>query len=124
MRLGTVSNYRMRDYYADNPFALLEYLPFILGLILVLCAPGQAQEPRTQIKPADPISAGTHDVTVMGSECSDKPVILPTPLPKLRISLGEYARIIRAAHASVPKAQKIVDTDSFVVETADATEPK
>lgn len=92
--------------------------------ILVLAAvPALAQEPRTPIKPADPVSAASHDVTVMGSDCTDKPVIQPAPLPRLKFSLGEYARAVRAAHASAPKAQKVVDTDSFVVE-ASVEEPK
>lgn len=83
---------------------------------LMLAVPAFAQEPRTPIKPADPVAAATHDVTVISGECMDKPSVLPTPLPILRISLGEYARQIRAQHAAAPKAAKITSNDRFDAE--------
>jgi NAD dependent epimerase/dehydratase family enzyme len=88
---------------------------------LLLAVPAFAQEPSKPITPAEPITTvRTHEVTAISSDCTEKPVILPTPLPALRISLGEYARQIRAQHAAAPKAAKTVDTDQI----ADATEGK
>jgi NAD dependent epimerase/dehydratase family enzyme len=87
-----------------------------LLITLFLAVPAFAQEPRGTIKPADPVSAATHEVTALGGDCMDKPVVLPTPLPVLRISLGEYARQIRAQHAAAPKAAKIVNNDKFDAE--------
>jgi len=95
----------------------------LVAALALMASAAHGQEPRTQIKPADPVSAASHDVTVMGSDYSDKPIVQPTPLPPLKVSLGEYARRVRAAHQAAPKAVKFVDTDSFVVEEASATEP-
>jgi hypothetical protein len=118
MRLGTVSNYRMRDYYADNPLALLEYLPYVLGLILLLSGHAHAQEPRTVIKPADPIAtAPTHEVTVASND-GTMPMIYPNPLPKMR--LGEIARTYRIIHLTAPKATKVANDEAPIV----AEEPK
>jgi hypothetical protein len=87
-----------------------------LFISLMLAIPAFAQEPLTPIKPAEPVSAATHEVTTLDGGCMDKPTILPTPLPILRISLGEYARLIRAQHVAVPKAAKIVNNDRFDAE--------
>lgn len=92
-----------------------------LLISLFLAVPAFAQEPSKPITPAEPITTvRTHEVTALSADCTDKPVILPAALPVLRISLGEYARQIRAAKAAAPKAAKIVDTDQI----ADATEVK
>jgi len=88
---------------------------FLISLILAV--PAFAQEPSKPITPAEPITTvRTHEVTAISADCMDRPVILPTPLPVLRISLGEYARQIRAQHAAAPKAAKIVSNDKFDAE--------
>jgi hypothetical protein len=88
---------------------------------LMLAVPAFAQEPSKPITPAEPVTTvRTHEVTAINADCTDRPIILPAALPVLRISLGEYARQIRAAKTAAPKAVKIVDTDQI----ADATEIK
>jgi NAD dependent epimerase/dehydratase family enzyme len=87
---------------------------FLFSLLFAI--PAFAQEPRTPIKPAEPIAAASHDVTAISSDCMDRPVIQPTPLPVLKISLGEYARQIRAQHVAAPKAAKITNNDRFDAE--------
>jgi hypothetical protein len=89
------------------------------SLVLLICIVTEpillhAQEPRTPIKSADPISA-SHDVTVMSSDCTDKPIILPTPLPRLKFSLGEYARQVRVAHGTLRRAVRVVNDDAPIV---------
>jgi hypothetical protein len=89
------------------------------SLVLLICIVTEpillhAQEPRTPIKPADPVSAASHEVTVMGGE-GDKPVILPAPLPRLKVSLGEYARQVRAAHGTLRRAVRVVNDDAPIV---------
>jgi len=87
-----------------------------LLISLMLAIPAFAQEPRTPIKPADPVAAASHDVTTICADYSDKPVIPLTPLPVLKVSLGVYARQIRAAHVAAPKAVKVTSNDRFDAE--------
>jgi hypothetical protein len=86
------------------------------SLLLLTASAAHAQEPRTAIKPADPISAPSHDVTIMSGD-GEKPVIQPTPLPKLKIDLAEVARRVRAARVALPKARTVVNDDQ-PIETA------
>jgi hypothetical protein len=91
----------------------------LVAALAILASAAHAQEPRTPIKPADPVSAASHDVAVLSADCVDKPVVQPTPLPRLDFSLGEYARRIRAAHNYVPKAATYrVNDDAPIEEVA------
>jgi len=82
-------------------------------LILMFAAiPAFAQEPRTVIKPADPIAAVSHDVTVASND-GTAPIIYPNPLPK--VQLGRIARAYRAIHATAPKATKIANDEAPIV---------
>jgi len=91
-------------------------------LILMFAAvPAFAQEPLTQIRPADTIAQTTHtpmNVTVASSDDPTAPMIYPNPLPK--VQLGRIARAYRAIHANAPKATKIANDEAPIV----ADEPK
>jgi hypothetical protein len=59
---------RLRDYYKLNPFALLEFVPFILGLILVLVVPSPAQEQ----KPLTPDQQAIYNILMPHQQMSEQ----------------------------------------------------
>ena len=91
----------------------MKTLLVIIGLSAV---PALAQEPRTQIRPADPIPVAVRTPTtptVAIGESMPAPTIYPNPLP--RIDLAEIARRMRVAKASAPKAVKVADQENPIV---------
>ena len=92
----------------------MKVLFVIIGLSAV---PALAQEPRTPIRPADPISVAVRNAAptpVMVSDSKPAPTIYPNPLPP--INLAGIARRLRAARMIAPKAVQVVDTDMLVPE--------
>ena len=81
-------------------------------ILLLLPIALHAQEPRTVIKPADPIAAATHEVTVDSND-GTAPIIYPNPLPAMK--LGQIARALRAQHAAAPKATKVANDETPIV---------
>ena len=85
----------------------------IIGLSAV---PALAQEPRTQIRPADPIPVAVRNATTPTVSIGDSmpaPTIYPNPLPQ--INLAEIARRMRVASAAAPKAVKVADQENPIV---------
>ena len=85
---------------------------FLTAALMVIAAVAYAQEPRTAIKPAEPIAAVSHTVTVDSND-GTAPIIYPNPLPKLE--LGRIARAYRAIHATALKATKVANDDAPIV---------
>jgi len=86
--------------------------------VLVLAAvPALAQEPSAPIKSAETVTvAASHPCTsVAVGDSKPAPVIYPEPRPT-KISLGEYARRIRAAHGYAPKAATYKVNDDAPIE--------
>jgi len=87
---------------------------FVVLLLCIVTEPiaAKAQEPSAPIKSAETVTAAaSHPLTsVVLGDSKPAPVIYPEPRPT-KISLGEYARRIRAAHAAAPKAAKFVVND-------------
>jgi hypothetical protein len=81
-------------------------------LLMIASVPALAQEPRTPIKPAEPIAAATHEVTIDSND-GTMPIIYPSPLPPMK--LGMIARAYRAAHAAAPKATKVANDEQPIV---------
>jgi hypothetical protein len=84
-------------------------------VVLVLLGSAHAQEPRTVIKPADPVAAVSHEVTIISSDAT-APIIYPNPRPAMK--LGEIARTFRAIHVNAPKAVKVANDEAPIVAEA------
>lgn len=108
---------RLRDYYKQDPFALLTFLPYIVALVMIWCAPCHAQEPRSVIRPADPISVSvhTHEAPVASTNVDPgAPMIYPAPLPN--IGLAQIAKSFRMQHAFAVKAVKVANDETPIVD--------
>jgi hypothetical protein len=103
-------------FLRDSWYVLISSTWFLFLLIAV----AHGQEPRTTIKPADPISATVHDrpEVIVVSMDGKAPIIYPNPLPP--IQLGNIARAYRLTHFTAPKATKVANDDQPIV----AEEPK
>lgn len=115
----------LRAYYKLNPFALLEFLPYIAAIILIWCVPCHAQEPKGAIQPADPIHIAVR--TPLQNVASTNidpgaPMIYPPALPD--IGLADIARKLRQAHAAMQKATKVTNDEKPIVAEEPKQEPK
>jgi hypothetical protein len=86
----------------------------IAGLMLVSTA--FAQEPKHAVVAQEPVAQSRilseRVIMATGSPQRSAPLVQPKALPPLNPSLGEIARLARAAHTAVPKAQAVAANDA------------
>jgi hypothetical protein len=82
----------------------------------VLLTVAFAQEPKHAVTPQEPVASSAASTTQMIATADPQrpaPKVEPKALPPLNPSLGEIARLARAAHAAAAKAQVVVADDAL-----------
>jgi hypothetical protein len=87
----------------------------VLIPLLVLLTPGFGQEPKTALIKETPAAERREQTVTTGSAKEPAPKVQPKALPQLSPTLGEIARVARAAHAAAAKAQMVLDPDADIV---------